>query len=134
MNEFRLRLALQEIVRIQADPNGRQDSTWLAALAAAGLGVPSMREAEEHFCQLVKEAPLQSRMDVPPPDGIGHLTITMTYNSISREEWFSDSHFIRVHPGPICPKRTILRGRVQLNLDGILDQIEQCETSDADAG
>lgn len=127
MDEFRMRLALQEIVRIQADPGGRHDPSWLAAIAAAGLGVPTMSEAEVHFAQLAKNVPLQSRIDMPPSDGIGHLTITMTYNSISREEQFSNSQFVRVRPGPMIPKRTALRSRVQLGLDGILDRIELCE-------
>ena len=72
-------------------------------------------------------------MEVPPADGIWHLTITMSYNSINREEWFSDARAIRVYPGPNFPKRTILRGRMQGDLDGMLDRIEQCEAPDQGA-
>jgi hypothetical protein len=38
MDDFRMRLVLEEIVRIQADPNGRHEAAWLAALAAAAMG------------------------------------------------------------------------------------------------
>lgn len=67
---------------------------------------------------------------MPLSDGVGHLTITMTYDSLSREEHFTQGRAVRVHPGPIFPKRTILRGRVQGDLDRMLDRIEQCETED----
>ncbi|HEY1932319.1 MAG TPA: hypothetical protein VGG99_09935 [Acetobacteraceae bacterium] len=130
MDEFRMRLALEEIVRIHADPDGRHDSAWLAALAAAALGAPAPREAEAHLARLAKDTPISVRVEAPPADGIGHLTITMTYNSIDRETWVSDGRGIRVYPGPIFPKRTFLRGYVQKDLDEMLDRIEQCEASD----
>jgi hypothetical protein len=87
-----------------------------------------MREAEEHVAQLAKNAPLSSRVEVPPQDGIGRFTITMTYNSIDRGKLFSTSRAVRVRKGPIFPKRTFLRGYVQGDLDGMLDRIEQCES------
>jgi hypothetical protein len=130
MEELRMRLALEEIVRTQADPKGRHDPVWLAALAAAALGAPSLREAEVHLARLAKDAPLSARTKVPAVDGIGHLSVTMTYNSIDRENCFSHARAIRVRRGPVFPKRTFLRGYVQKDLDQMLDRIEQCESLD----
>lgn len=60
-----MRLALQEIVRLQADPEGNHDPAWYAALASAALGAPTNRDADLHLNRLWREAPVQSRVDMP---------------------------------------------------------------------
>ena len=88
------------------------------------------------MAQNEKKTRAQESIALPPhtgrtPDGFGYLSMTFTYESIDRENIKSISAAVRVRPGPVMKKRSLVRSELQKCLDEMFDYVEQTETPDA---
>jgi len=94
-------------------------------LASLGLGQESTPEIKQLVDDTMESAPAAPYGR--PTDGIGHLTVTVSYEPIDRQSALESAHGFRVRKGPIMPQRQVLRERTLQTLEGVLERIESIE-------
>lgn len=114
-----------ELIAKAAQDGGHDALNVVGSLARLGLGQQSTPEASQSVADAM--AAVQPGPFGRPPDGIGHLVVTVSYEPIDRESVLESSHGFRVRKGPVMPMRQILRERTLQTLEGVLERIESME-------